>query len=58
MSSRRASRAYKLAARELYTGYKADIRAYVMVMQSRELCQRLDRAENRIAELQMLRASK
>jgi hypothetical protein len=29
-----------------------------MVMQSRELCRRLDRAENRIAELQMLRASK
>jgi CRP-like cAMP-binding protein len=47
---------YELTARELYTYYKTDIRAYVMVMQNinRELCRRLRRADNRIAELQML----
>src|SRR6266705_3209418 len=47
---------YELTARELYTYYKADIHAYVIVMQniSRELCRRLRRADNRIAELQML----
>jgi hypothetical protein len=40
--------------------YKADIYAYVMVMQniSRELCRRLRRADNRIAGLQMLQRSK
>ncbi len=50
---------YELTARELYTCYKADIYAYVMVMQNinRELCRRLRRADNRIAELQMLHAS-
>jgi hypothetical protein len=50
---------YELTARELYTCYKADIHAYVMVMQNinRELCRRLRRADNRIAELQMLHAS-
>jgi CRP-like cAMP-binding protein len=50
---------YELAARELYTCYKTDIHAYVMVMQNinRELCRRLRRADNRIAELQMLHAS-
>ena len=44
---------YELTARNLYTYYKADIRAYVMVMQNinRELCRRLRRADNRIAEL-------
>jgi hypothetical protein len=49
---------YELTARKLYTCYKADIQAYVMVMQniSRELCRRLRRADNRIAELQMLQA--
>ncbi len=49
---------YELTARKLYTCYKTDIHAYVMVMQniSRELCRRLRRADNRIAELQMLRA--
>lgn len=49
---------YELTARELYKCYKADIHAYVMVMQNinRELCRRLRRADNRIAELQMLRA--
>src|SRR5262245_13127446 len=49
---------YELTARSLYTYYKADIQAYVMVMQNinRELCRRLRRADNRIAELQMLDA--
>jgi len=50
---------YELTARNLYKCYKVDIHAYVMVMQNinRELCRRLRRADNRIAELQMLRAS-
>ena len=50
---------YELTARELYTYYKADIHAYVIVMQNinRELCRRLRRADNRIAELQKLHAS-
>jgi CRP/FNR family cyclic AMP-dependent transcriptional regulator len=50
---------YELTARNLYTCYKADIHAYVMVIQNinRELCRRLRRADNRIAELQMLQAS-
>jgi CRP-like cAMP-binding protein len=49
---------YELTARQLYTYYKADIHAYVIVMQNinRELCRRLRRADNRIAELQMLRS--
>lgn len=44
---------YELTARNLYTYYKADIYAYVMVAQNinRELCRRLRRADNRIAEL-------
>jgi CRP/FNR family transcriptional regulator, cyclic AMP receptor protein len=44
---------YDLTARNLYTYYKVDIRAYVMVMQNinREPCRRLRRADNRIAEL-------
>jgi CRP-like cAMP-binding protein len=44
---------YELTARKLYTYYKADIYAYVMVMQNinRELCRRLRRANSRIAEL-------
>jgi CRP-like cAMP-binding protein len=44
---------YELTARNLYAFYKADIYAYVMVMQNinRELCRRLRRADNRIAEL-------
>ena len=47
---------YELTARQLYTCYKADIYAYVMVMQNinRELCRRLRRADKRIAELLML----
>ena len=51
---------YELTARNLYTYYKADIHAYVMVMQNinRELCRRLRRADNRIAELQILHASR
>lgn len=49
---------YELTAQKLYACYKADIHAYVMVMQNinRELCRRLRRADSRIAELQMLRA--
>ena len=35
----------------LYTYYKADIYAYVMVMQISRACRRLRRADNRIAEL-------
>ena len=44
---------YELTAGNLYTYYKADIYGYVMVMQNinRELCRRLRRADNRIAEL-------
>jgi CRP-like cAMP-binding protein len=44
---------YELTARNLYTYYKIDIHAYVMVMQNinRELCRRLRRADYRIAEL-------
>jgi CRP-like cAMP-binding protein len=44
---------YELTAQDLYTYYKADIHAYVMVMQNinRELCRRLRGAHNRIAEL-------
>ena len=51
---------YELTARDLYTCYKADIHAYVMVMQNinRELCRRLRRADNRIAELLMLQADR
>jgi CRP/FNR family cyclic AMP-dependent transcriptional regulator len=48
---------YELTAQSLYACYKADIHAYVMVMQNinRELCRRLRRADGRIAEL--IRAS-
>ena len=44
---------YELTARNLYTFYKADIHAYVLVMHNinRELCRRLRRADNRIAGL-------
>jgi CRP/FNR family cyclic AMP-dependent transcriptional regulator len=50
---------YELTARQLYTCYKADIHAYVIVIQNinRELCRRLRRADNRIAELQILDGS-
>ena len=51
---------YELTAHELYRYYKADIHAYVMVLQNinRELCRRLRRADSRIAELQMLRSER
>jgi CRP/FNR family transcriptional regulator, cyclic AMP receptor protein len=44
---------YELTTRNLYAFYKADIYAYVMVVQNinRELCRRLRRANDRIAEL-------
>jgi CRP/FNR family cyclic AMP-dependent transcriptional regulator len=44
---------YELTARNLYAYYKADIHAYVMVILNinRELCRRLRRANNHIAEL-------
>ena len=44
---------YELTAQKLYACYKADIHAYVIIIQniSRELCRRLRRADNRIAEL-------
>ena len=46
---------YELTARSLYTYYKTDIHAYVMVLQNinRELCRRFRRADNRLAELLM-----
>jgi CRP/FNR family cyclic AMP-dependent transcriptional regulator len=48
-----AAELYELTARSLYAFYKADIHAYAMVMQNinRELCRRLRRADQRIAEL-------
>ncbi|MDQ0472000.1 Crp/Fnr family transcriptional regulator [Labrys wisconsinensis] len=51
---------YELTAGKLYAYYKADIHAYVMVMQNinRELCRRLRRADDCIAELRMLHASR
>ena len=50
---------YELTARNLYTFYKADIQAYVLVMQNinRDLCRRLRRADGRIAELMIPRTS-
>jgi CRP-like cAMP-binding protein len=44
---------YELTAQKLYAYYKADIHAYVLVMLNinRELCRRLRRADNRIAEI-------
>jgi CRP/FNR family transcriptional regulator, cyclic AMP receptor protein len=50
---------YELSARSLYGYYKADIHAYVMVLQNinRELCRRLRRADGRIAELADARGS-
>jgi CRP/FNR family transcriptional regulator, cyclic AMP receptor protein len=44
---------YELTARNLYDYYKADIHAYVLVIQNinRELCRRLRRDDNRLAEL-------
>jgi len=50
---------YELTAKNLYTYYKADIYAYVMVVQNinRELCRRLRRSDNRITDLLKLDAS-
>jgi CRP/FNR family transcriptional regulator, cyclic AMP receptor protein len=44
---------YQLTARNLYTFYKADVHAYVMVLQNinRELCRRLRRSDDRLAGL-------
>lgn len=44
---------YELTARNLYAYYKADVHAYVMVLLNinRELCRRLRRADDLIAEL-------
>ena len=41
---------YELTARQLYSYYKADVHAYVTVLQniSRELCRRLRRADDRV----------
>ena len=46
---------YELTAQKLYACYKADIRAYVIVLQNinRELCRRLRRADERVAAYQM-----
>jgi CRP/FNR family transcriptional regulator, cyclic AMP receptor protein len=51
---------YELTARKLYTCYKADIHAYVMMLQNinRELCRRLRRADGRIAGLEMRQAGR
>ena len=44
---------YELTARDLYTYYKTDIHAYVLVLQNinRELSRRLRRSDKRIADL-------
>jgi CRP/FNR family transcriptional regulator, cyclic AMP receptor protein len=49
---------YELTAQQLYAFYKADIHAYVIVMQNinRELCRRLRRADARIKTLEMREA--
>ncbi len=46
---------YELTARQLYTYYKSDIHAYVIVLQNinRELCRRLRRSDTRLAESQL-----
>jgi CRP/FNR family transcriptional regulator, cyclic AMP receptor protein len=48
-----ATMLYELTAKNLYTFYKADVHAYVIVMQNinRELCRRLRRADRRISDL-------
>jgi hypothetical protein len=50
---------YELTARNLYDCYKADVHAYVMVLQNinRELCRRLRRTDNRMIELADRQAS-
>ncbi|MGJ4969074.1 Crp/Fnr family transcriptional regulator [Bradyrhizobium sp. HKCCYLRH1073] len=49
---------YELTAQKLYAFYKADIHAYVIVLQNinRELCRRLRRADARIKQLEMREA--
>jgi len=49
---------YELTAQKLYALYKADIHAYVIVLQNinRELCRRLRRSDERIARLEMHQA--
>jgi CRP-like cAMP-binding protein len=44
---------YELTAKNLYAYYKADMHAYVIVLQNvnRELCRRVRRADERVAEL-------
>ena len=44
---------YELTAQQLYKCFKADVYAYVMILQNinRELCRRFRRADNRVAEL-------
>jgi CRP-like cAMP-binding protein len=44
---------YEIAARDLYAYYKADVHAYVIVLQNinRELCRRLRRQDDRVAGL-------
>jgi CRP/FNR family transcriptional regulator, cyclic AMP receptor protein len=51
---------YELTAHNLYTYYKTDVHAYVLVLQNinRELSRRLRRADNRIAEMHLLQASR
>lgn len=46
---------YELTAQNLYACYKADIHAYVIVLQNvnRELCRRLRRADDRFTEHQV-----
>jgi CRP/FNR family cyclic AMP-dependent transcriptional regulator len=53
-----ATTLYELTAQNLYRCYKADIHAYVIIMQNinRELCRRLRRADDRIAKLPTLAA--
>jgi CRP/FNR family transcriptional regulator, cyclic AMP receptor protein len=50
---------YELTAQKLYRYFKNDVYGYVIVMQNinRELCRRLRRADDRVAELQMRQAS-
>ena len=47
---------YELTAQKLYACYKADIHAYVIVLQNinRELCRRLRRADERFARQQQV----
>jgi CRP-like cAMP-binding protein len=53
-----ATMLYELTAQNLYRCYKADIHAYVLIMQNinRELCRRLRRADDRVAKMPTLSA--